>query len=46
MRRRSRPREFDVAALMPIAYIVVLGFVALSLLTAVADIVNPVRLFG
>jgi membrane-associated protease RseP (regulator of RpoE activity) len=46
VRRRSRPREFDVAALMPIAYIVVLGFVALSLLTAVADIVNPVRLFG
>lgn len=46
LRRRARPREFDVAALMPIAYVVVLGFVGLSLLTAVADIVNPVRLFG
>lgn len=46
LRKRSRPREFDVAALMPVAYVVVLGFVALSLLTAVADIVNPVRLFG
>lgn len=46
LRRRSRPREFDVAALMPVAYVVVLAFIGLSLLTAVADIVNPVRLFG
>lgn len=46
VRRRTRPREFDVAALMPVAYVVVLLFVGLSLLTAVADIVNPVRLFG
>ncbi|OJV30395.1 MAG: zinc metalloprotease [Actinobacteria bacterium 69-20] len=46
IRRRSRPREFDVAALMPVAYVVVLLFIGLSLLTAVADIVNPVRLFG
>lgn len=45
-RGRARPREFDVAALMPVAYVVVLAFIALSLLTAVADIVNPVRLFG
>lgn len=46
LRRRARPREFDVAALMPVAYVVVLAFIGLSLLTAVADIVNPVRLFG
>lgn len=46
LRRRARPREFDVAALMPVAYVVVLAFVGLSLLTAIADIVNPVRLFG
>lgn len=46
LRGRARPREFDVAALMPVAYVVVLAFIALSLLTAVADIVNPVRLFG
>lgn len=46
LRRRARPREFDVATLMPVAYVVVLAFIGLSLLTAVADIVNPVRLFG
>ncbi len=46
LRRRGRPREFDVAQLMPVAYVVVLAFIGLSLLTAVADIVNPVRLFG
>lgn len=46
LRRKARPREFDVAALMPIAYVVVLAFIGLSLLTAVADIVNPVKLFG
>lgn len=46
LRNMPKPREFDVAALMPVAYVVVLGFIALSLLTALADIVNPVRLFG
>lgn len=46
LRRRVRPREFDVATLMPVAYVVVLLFIGLSLLTAVADVVNPVRLFG
>ena len=46
VRRRARPRPFDVATLMPVAYVVALLFIGLSLLTAVADIVNPVRLFG
>lgn len=46
LRGQHRPREFDVATLMPVAYVVVLAFIGLSLLTAVADIVNPVRLFG
>jgi membrane-associated protease RseP (regulator of RpoE activity) len=46
VRRRTRPRPFDVATLMPVAYVVALLFIGLSLLTAVADIVNPVQLFG
>jgi membrane-associated protease RseP (regulator of RpoE activity) len=46
VRRRARPRPFDVATLMPVAYVVALLFIGLSLLTAVADIVNPVQLFG
>ena len=45
-RRRAQPRPFDVATLMPVAYVVALLFIGLSLLTAVADIVNPVQLFG
>lgn len=46
VRRRAHPRPFDVATLMPLAYVVVLAFIGLSLLTALADIINPVRLFG
>jgi membrane-associated protease RseP (regulator of RpoE activity) len=46
VRRRVQPRPFDVATLMPVAYVVALLFIGLSLLTAVADIVNPVQLFG
>ena len=44
LRRRSDPGPFDVAKLMPVAYVVALLFIGLSVLTFVADIVNPVRL--
>ncbi|MTD13700.1 PDZ domain-containing protein [Nakamurella sp. YIM 132087] len=44
LRRKPNPGPFDVAKLMPVAYVVVLLFIGLSLLTFVADIVNPVTL--
>ncbi len=46
VRRRADPGPFDVAKLMPVAYVVALLFIGLSLLTFVADVVNPVKLFG
>ena len=46
VRRRKAPRPFDVAKLMPVAYVVVFLFLGLTLLTVTADIVNPVRLFN
>ncbi len=44
--RRPDPGPFDVAKLMPVAYVVALLFVGLTVLTFVADVVNPVSLFG
>ncbi|GGL95647.1 M50 family metallopeptidase [Nakamurella endophytica] len=44
VRRRAVPAPFDVAKLMPVAYVVALLFIGLSLLTLVADIVNPVTI--
>ncbi|WP_046467984.1 M50 family metallopeptidase [Allosalinactinospora lopnorensis] len=44
--RRPDPGPFDVAKLMPMAYVVFLAFIMFSLLVLVADIVNPVRLLG
>ncbi len=44
VRRKADPGPFDVAKLMPVAYVVALLFIGLSLLTFVADIVNPVTL--
>lgn len=44
LRRKSDPGPFDVAKLMPVAYVVALLFIGLSVLTFVADIVNPVTL--
>jgi membrane-associated protease RseP (regulator of RpoE activity) len=46
IRRTADPGPFDVAKLMPVAYVVALLFIGLSLLTFVADVVNPVKLFG
>lgn len=43
---RADPGPFDVAKLMPVAYVVALLFVGLTVLTFVADVVNPVSLFG
>ena len=42
--KRPDPGPFDVAQLMPVAYIMVACFVGFSLMLLVADIVNPVRL--
>ncbi|AZI58115.1 RIP metalloprotease [Nakamurella antarctica] len=44
--KRPDPGPFDVAKLMPVAYVVAILFIGLTLLTLVADIVNPVDLFG
>lgn len=44
LRRERDPGPFDVAKLMPVAYVVVAAFIGLSLLLLIADIVNPVRL--
>ncbi len=46
MRRKADPGPFDVAKLMPIAYVVALLFIGLTALTLIADLVNPVKLFG
>ena len=46
VRRKADPGPFDVAKLMPVAYVVALLFIGLSVLTFVADVVNPVKLFG
>jgi hypothetical protein len=46
LRRKPDPGPFDVAKLMPVAYVVALLFLGLTALTLVADIVNPVKLFG
>jgi membrane-associated protease RseP (regulator of RpoE activity) len=45
-RRRGRPDPgpFDIARLMPVAYVVAGVFLAMSALLVVADIVNPIKL--
>ena len=44
--RRPDPGPFDVAKLMPVAYIVAGAFICFTLLVLVADVVNPVKLAG
>jgi membrane-associated protease RseP (regulator of RpoE activity) len=44
LRGRPDPGPFDIARLMPVAYVVAGLFVALSGLLVVADIVNPITL--
>lgn len=43
---RPDPGPVDAAKLLPFAYVFVLVFVGFSLLLAIADIVNPIRLLG
>ncbi|KUL36112.1 zinc metalloprotease [Streptomyces sp. NRRL F-4489] len=42
--RRPDPGPFDVAKLMPVAYVVAGIFICFTLLVLVADVVNPVKL--
>ncbi|MEU6257504.1 site-2 protease family protein [Streptomyces sp. NPDC047043] len=42
--RRPDPGPFDVAKLMPVAYVVASVFVCFTLLVLVADVVNPVKI--
>ncbi|MEU3705599.1 site-2 protease family protein [Streptomyces anulatus] len=42
--RRPDPGPFDVARLMPVAYVVAGVFICFTLLVLVADIVNPVKI--
>ncbi|MFJ2438300.1 M50 family metallopeptidase [Streptomyces anulatus] len=42
--RRPDPGPFDVARLMPVAYVVAGIFICFTLLVLVADIVNPVKI--
>jgi membrane-associated protease RseP (regulator of RpoE activity) len=44
--RRPDPGPFDVAKLMPVAYVVAGVFICFTLLVLVADVVNPVKLAG
>ncbi|MCI0385183.1 RIP metalloprotease [Streptomyces sp. CNQ085] len=44
--RRPDPGPFDVARMMPVAYVVAGVFVCFTLLVLIADVVNPVRLTG
>jgi membrane-associated protease RseP (regulator of RpoE activity) len=44
LRGRPDPGPFDIARLMPVAYVVAGLFLALSALLFVADIVNPITL--
>ena len=43
---RPDPGPVDAAKLLPFAYVFVLVFLGFSVMVAVADIVNPVRIFG
>ncbi|MER7755534.1 site-2 protease family protein [Kitasatospora sp. NPDC097643] len=42
--RRPDPGPFDVARLMPLAYVVASIFIGFTLLVVVADLVNPVKI--
>lgn len=46
LRGKPDPGPVDVAKLMPVAYVVALLFIGWSALLMVADVVNPIRVFG
>ncbi|MCO7192372.1 site-2 protease family protein [Pseudonocardia sp. McavD-2-B] len=43
---RPDPGPVDAAKLLPVAYVFIVVFLGFSVIVAIADIVNPVRLFG
>ena len=45
-RGRGAVGPFDTARLLPLTYVVIAGFLAMTLLLVYVDIVKPVRLFG
>ncbi|GAB3494096.1 M50 family metallopeptidase [Nocardiopsis coralliicola] len=42
--KRPDPGPFDVAKLMPVAYVVVACFLVFSVMLLIADVINPVRI--
>ena len=42
--KRPDPGPFDVAKLMPVAYVVAGVFVCFTILVFIADVVNPVKI--
>ncbi len=44
--RRPDPGPVDIAMLTPVAYVVVACFLVFSVILLVADLFNPVLLFG
>ncbi|WP_202512344.1 site-2 protease family protein [Streptomyces sp. SID3343] len=44
LRKKPDPGPFDVAKLMPLAYVVALVFIAFTGLVLIADLINPVKL--
>ena len=45
-RGRGAVGPFDTAKLLPLTYVVIAGFLAMTVLLVYVDIVKPVRLFG
>ncbi|GCD96396.1 M50 family metallopeptidase [Embleya hyalina] len=43
LRKRPDPGPFDVARLMPVAYVVASIFIAFTVLVLIADLINPVK---
>lgn len=46
LRGRPDPGPVDIAKALPVAYTVAIGLIAMTLLLAYADLVNPIRLGG
>ena len=46
LRGLADPEPVDMARMLPVTYVVVMVLVAMSAVVILADIVNPIRLFG
>ncbi|MCI9887244.1 site-2 protease family protein [Micrococcales bacterium 31B] len=46
MRRRAAPRPFDISRLMPLTVVVFLLIASMSVMLVIADVFNPISLFG